>query len=190
MLDFANPDPHAGVDVTLVEHRDLEAQIVIRRITQSPAGIEGTAGRATHIASGGVLPCQRGRDDAGVDGTILKRGGVVVEFDQVRESERGYCRAPHGCSLAPFRRDRDQPAGHDDVSHQAVTEGDVRRAENVLAQHVAVGLHQAEGRVVADRADVAEVVGEPLEFRQQRPQPDRRGGTASCRAASAARENA
>ena len=36
-----------------------------------------------------------------------------------------------------------------------------------------MGLHQAEGRVVADRADVAEMIGKPLEFRKQRPQPDR-----------------
>ena len=28
LLDFANPDPDAGVHVTLVEHRYLEAQIV------------------------------------------------------------------------------------------------------------------------------------------------------------------
>ena len=53
-----------------------------------------------------------------------------------------------------------------------MTEGNVRGAENVLTQHVAVGLHQAEGRVVADRADVAEMIGKPLKFCKQRPQPD------------------
>ena len=82
LLDFANPDPDAGVHVTLVEHRYLEAQIVIRGISRSPAGIEGAPGCAPHIASRGVLPCQRRRDDAGADGAILKRGGVVVEFDK------------------------------------------------------------------------------------------------------------
>ncbi len=34
-------------------------------------------------------------------------------------------------------------------------------------------VHQGEGGIVADRADVAEMVGKPLEFGDQRPQPNR-----------------
>lgn len=34
-----------------------------------------------------------------------------------------------------------------------------------------MGVHQREGRVVADRADVADVVGNPLELGHERPQP-------------------
>ena len=37
-------------------------------------------------------------------------------------------------------------------------------AQGPLAQDPAMGVHQGEGGVVADRADVAEVVGDPLEF--------------------------
>ena len=36
-----------------------------------------------------------------------------------------------------------------------------------------MGVHQRERRVVADRADVAEMIGEPLELGHQRAQPDR-----------------
>src|SRR5206468_9869180 len=46
LLYFANPDPDAGVHVTLVEHGHLEAQIVIGGITRRPAGIERAPGCA------------------------------------------------------------------------------------------------------------------------------------------------
>ena len=64
-------------------------------------------------------------------------------------------------------------AGHDDVAHQAMAEGGVGCAQDALAQHAAMGVHQRKGGIVADGADVAEMVGKPLEFRQQRAQPDR-----------------
>ena len=63
-------------------------------------------------------------------------------------------------------------AGHDAVPHQPVAEGGVGGAQHALAQHAAMGVHQREGGIVADRADVAEMVGEPLEFGHQRAQPD------------------
>ena len=44
-------------------------------------------------------------------------------------------------------------------------------AQHALAQDPAMGVHQRERRVVADRADVAEVIGEPLHFGHQRAQP-------------------
>ena len=64
-------------------------------------------------------------------------------------------------------------AGHDAVHHQAVAEAGVGGAQHVLAQDAAVGVHEREGGVVADGADVAEVVGEALELGHQRAQPDR-----------------
>ena len=45
-----------------------------------------------------------------------------------------------------------------------------------------MGVHQREGGVVADRADVAEVVGEPLELGHQRAQPRARAAAPRCRA--------
>ena len=63
--------------------------------------------------------------------------------------------------------------GHDDIPHQSMAECGIGCAQDALAQHAAMRVHQREGGVVADRADVAEMVGKPLEFREQRPQPDR-----------------
>ena len=48
-----------------------------------------------------------------------------------------------------------------------------RGAQHALAQHGAMGEHEGEGGIVADGADIAEMVGEPLELRHQRAQPDR-----------------
>src|SRR5207247_2750836 len=81
LLDFPNPNPDTGVHVTFVEHRHLEAEVIVGGITRSPAAIEGAPGRAPDISCRDVLFCQSGRDDAGADGAILKRRGVVVEFD-------------------------------------------------------------------------------------------------------------
>jgi len=43
LFDFANPDPDPRVDVALVEHRDLETQIAIRRIRERATGIDRRA---------------------------------------------------------------------------------------------------------------------------------------------------
>ena len=61
-------------------------------------------------------------------------------------------------------------AGHDPIHHQPVAEGVVRRAQHVFAQDAAMRVHERERRVVADRADVAEMIGQPFEFGHQRAQ--------------------
>ena len=54
-----------------------------------------------------------------------------------------------------------------------------------------MGVHQREGGVVADRADVAEMIGEPLEFRHQRRADNARAAAPrSPSAASTARAKA
>ena len=66
-------------------------------------------------------------------------------------------------------------ARHHAVHHQAVAEAGVGDAQDVLAQDAAVGVDEREGGVVADGADVAEVVGEALQLAHQRAQVDRPG---------------
>ena len=46
-------------------------------------------------------------------------------------------------------------------------------AQGPLAQHAAMGVHQRKGGVVANGADVAEMIGEALELRHQAAQPMR-----------------
>ncbi len=53
-----------------------------------------------------------------------------------------------------------------------MAEAGVRGAQHALAQHRGMGVHQRERGVVADRADIAEVVGDALQFRHQGAQPD------------------
>ena len=56
-----------------------------------------------------------------------------------------------------------------------MAEGGGGEAQHALAQHRGMGVHQREGGVVADRADVAEVVGDALELGHQGAEPDRAG---------------
>ena len=72
LLDLTHADPDACVDITFIQNRDLEAQPVIGRIGEGPARIEGSAGRAADVTSGGILPGQRRHEHAGIDGAILQ----------------------------------------------------------------------------------------------------------------------
>ena len=76
--------------------------------------------------------------------------------------------------MSAVRRDivRDA-AGHDRIHHQPVTETGVGGPQHALAQDAGLRVHHRERRIVADRADVAEMIGQPLEFRHQRAQVDR-----------------
>ena len=121
--------------------------------------------------------------DAGADGAVLQRGGVVVELDQARE-------AP--CATRPAApRSRAAPSGvevggdaarHDPVHHQPVAEAGVGGAQHALAQHAAMRVHEREGGVVADGADIAEMIGQPLQLGHQRAQPDGARRRLDCRA--------
>ena len=53
-----------------------------------------------------------------------------------------------------------------------MAEAGLRRAQGPLAQHAAFRIEQREGRVVADGADIAEMIGDALELRHQRAEPD------------------
>ena len=61
-------------------------------------------------------------------------------------------------------------ARHDAVAHHAMTETAVGGAQHALAQHAAMGQHQRKSGIVADGADIAQMIGQPLQFRHQRPQ--------------------
>ena len=67
--------------------------------------------------------------------------------------------------------DRDA-ARHDAVHHQPMTEAGGGAAQHAFAQHAAMRQHDAERRIVADRAEVAEVIGDPLQLRHHAAQPD------------------
>jgi hypothetical protein len=120
------------------------------------------------MAASAEAACQRGIEVAGGDGAILQRRGIVVELDQRREgrADRRNEQANRDGALG-HEVDADT-AGDDGVHHQPVAERGRSGAQHPLAQHRAMGVHQREGGVVANRADVAEVVGETLELGHQR----------------------
>ena len=63
-------------------------------------------------------------------------------------------------------------ARNDAIHHQPVAEGTVRRGEHALAENPAMGMDQGKGRVVADRADIAEMIGDALKLRHHPAQHD------------------
>jgi hypothetical protein len=173
LLDLAHANPDPGVDVALVQHRDLELQAVIGRIGQGPARIEGSAGGAADIASRGILFGQCGCEHAGIDGAVLQRRRVVVEFDQGRKAQADIAQHRLDQFCPVFAEVVGHAAGRNDIPQQSVTEGAIGCAQHALPQHAAMRVHQGEGGIIADRADVAEMVGKPLEFSDQCPQPNR-----------------
>ena len=65
------------------------------------------------------------------------------------------------------------PARYDAVAHKPVTEAGIGRTQDALTKYTAMGVHQREGSIVADRADVTKVICEALQLRHERPQPTR-----------------
>ena len=170
LFDLVDADPYPCVDIAGIQHRHLERQLFIGRVSEIATRIEGAARGAPDIAAGAELARMLALDDSCGDGAILQRSGVVVKIDQARKHLSHFRKQRvHLCD--PVRRDvaRD-PARHDRIHHQTVTERGVGSAQDALAQDGGVRMHQCKRSVVADRADVAEMVGKPLELGHQRPQ--------------------
>ena len=114
---------------------------------------------------------QLGADLAGAHEAILQAGVPVVDRAQLLDLDQ------HGFALRTDllrRRAVDIARGtarDHAVHHQPVAEDLLRPTQPVLAQ--ARELRQAERQrgVVAERTEVAEVVGDAFSFQQQRPQP-------------------
>src|SRR6185312_16561725 len=73
LLDLADADPHARIDVAGFEHRYLERQHVVGRIARRAPDIDGAARGAADIAAGAKLERIVRLDDAGGDGAVLQR---------------------------------------------------------------------------------------------------------------------
>ena len=171
LLHLTNAQPDARVDVALGQRRNVEFQPIVRRIGQIAAGVESPSGGAADKAAAAELPRQRRAQDACAGRAVLQGRGVFIKFDQWREgrAQGRHEVAQHG---GRFRVEiGSQAAGNNDIHHQAMAEADIAGPQHPFAQHAAMGEHQREGRVVADAADVAEMVGETLQLRHQRPDP-------------------
>ena len=170
LLDLADANPDPRIDVAGVQHRHLEGELVVGRIAGHAARVEGAARGAADITAGAELAHVVRLHDAGGHGAVLQRGGVVVELDQAREHAADF--REQGVHLRrAVRRDVARDAArHDRVHHQPVTEAGLGRAQRALAQDAALRMHQRKRGVVADGADVAEMIGQPLQLGHQRAQ--------------------
>jgi hypothetical protein len=63
-------------------------------------------------------------------------------------------------------------AWHDPVDHQAMPEAGLTRRQHVLALQGAMGVDGEHAGIVADRTDVADVMGHALQLGHYRPQQD------------------
>src|SRR5262249_60056526 len=76
LLDFTDANPDAGIDVSIIEHGNIEFELVIRRIGQYLARIEGAAARAPYISAGAKPARKLKRENTGRGGTVLERGRI------------------------------------------------------------------------------------------------------------------
>ena len=106
-------------------------------------------------------------------------GGAVVQFHQRGIAARRSSTSVATGSLPRAQIGRDA-ARNDAVHHQPMAETHRRRAQHALAQHGAMRQHDAERGIVADRAEIAEVVGDPLQLRHHRRAATPRAAAARC----------
>ncbi len=166
------------------QHRHLELQPVVGRDSPASARIEGAARGAADIAAGAELPrqlpasgCRWRRCGPAARRCCRRARPAAGKRRRISASERA-----RPARRRPASRSARDAARHDAVHHQAMAEAGVGRAQHALAQDAAVGVHEREGGVVADRADVAEMIGEALELGHQRAQPDARAAAPRRRA--------
>ena len=167
-----------------VKHRHLEGELDRRADRRALRRVEGAARGAADIAAGAELArqfraagcrcrrcgpaarrcCRRGSTRRGESGARFRRAGR-----EARAPIRGARSAatPPGTIASIIRR---------------WPKAASRRAQHALAQDAAMGVHQREGGVVADRADVAEMIGEALQFGHQRRAARRRAAALRRRA--------
>ena len=115
------------------------------------------------MAAGGPCVDQVVADDAGGAGAVLQRRRVVVEPHDFGKLRLDLLDHQQNAARAARRHVLDA-ARHDAVHHQPMPERAVGGRQHPLAENAAMGMDQRERRVVADRADVAEMVGDALEL--------------------------
>jgi hypothetical protein len=108
--------------------------------------------------------------EPGPAGAILQRWRIAIERDDFVEPRLDFRERGHDRSGAIRRNVLRDAAGHDPVHHQPVAERPVRRRQYPLAENSAMGMDQRKGRVIADRADIAEMIGDAFELRHDAAQ--------------------
>ena len=167
LLDLANAHPDACIDIARGQHRHLEFKPIIGRIGVRLARIEGAAAGAADVTAAAELVHQFGGHHPGLDGAILQRSGVVVELDEAGKAPPDFRKRVFYVYAAIGSDVAGDAARDDPVHHQPMAKAGVGGAQDAFAQDAAMRMHERERGVVADRADIAEVIGQSLELGHQ-----------------------
>ena len=170
LLDFENPDPEPGIDVAVAANGDIKRKSVVGGIAGLAAGIEVPARGPPHETACRELDRKLVRKDAGRGRPVLQRGGVVVKLEQPWRTFLDEAEDIPDFARPSAREVAGHPAGHDRVHHQAMTECGHRSSQHPFAQDREMSQHEREGGVVADGADVAEMIGDALQLGHDGPQ--------------------
>src|SRR5262249_37804031 len=136
----------------------------IGRVAWCLACIKRSLRRATNEAAGPILTCKVSAQNAGVYRAVLQRCGVIVELDQLRKAAANVANKQASCRRALlFKIGSYTPRQHA-IHHQAMVKAPICRPQDLLAQDAAMRVKQRKRGVVADGADVPEVIGEALEL--------------------------
>jgi hypothetical protein len=174
--NLVDPHPHSRVDVALAPRGNLEDEILVRRIGMIAPDVEIAPRRATDHAARAEAKGLIGPQDTGRDGSFLQRGGIIVEPHEFGESRvdlahEGEDRVGSFCSEI-----FGDAARNDCAHHQPGAEGRSSGAQSPLSQDATMGKHQRKGGVIADGADVAEMIGEALNLSHETAQRMSAGG--------------
>ncbi len=108
---------------------------------------------------------------AGAGKAVAQPGVLLVDAVQLRQFSLEFVEAARQ-GIGTRRREVDaRPARHHEIEQVALAEGRLGRAQQPLLQAQELREPEGEARVVAERAEVAEVVGDALELERERPQP-------------------
>src|SRR5262249_49504444 len=161
---LADRHPKPRVAVARLQHRDPEWHLVVRRIGEIAARIEVATGGAPDMAASRPARDELARyDPRGARAIEQRRRGVVEPDDFVkmrRELVKQSKQGPDavGADIVAHA------AGNDVVHQQPMPEYRLACRQHALAKHTAMAVQKRERGVVANRADVAEVVGHALEL--------------------------
>ena len=162
---FADAHPDPRIHVAFGKDRHVQGDLVIGRVGDRVAGIERASRTAADVAARPPAGDEVGSHDAGVAGAILQRRRIVVQPHDLGKTRLDHVEHDGDGGRAVAGEILRDAARHDAVHHQPVPERDVARRQNPLAQDAAMRMQDGERRVVADRPDVAQVIGDALELR-------------------------
>ena len=126
------------------------------------------------------LPRQRRRHHAGADEAIAHAGVLVVDLAQPVATSTPMASDALRERAAGVRREiAARAAGHHEIHQIALARGPFGRAQQLLLEPGELRQPEGESGIVAERAEIAQMIGEALELERKRAQPRARAPAAA-----------